>query len=193
MSINKIIVVFALAGFASACGAAAGNTVPCGPLIWGNGWTRCPVATADTPEPAVAQETEIAPAPEDPPEERVKVTEEKIEITERVQFETGSAELLDESTSLLDEVAKVMNEHPEITRVRVDGHTDTVGGSAMNRKLSQRRAKSVRAYLISAGVQGKRLQAKGFGLDKPIADNETEEGRYQNRRVEFSILERGSE
>jgi outer membrane protein OmpA-like peptidoglycan-associated protein len=116
------------------------------------------------------------------------VTEKKIEITETVQFETGSAVIREESKPILKEVAQVMQDHPEITMVKVEGHTDNRGDKGYNLKLSKDRAKSVKAFLISEGVDGKRLDSEGFGDKQPIADNNTEEGRLKNRRVEFSIV-----
>ena len=148
-------------------------------------WT-CAPAPAPEPEPVAEPE----PEPEPEPEKAVR-TDEKIEITEKIQFETASAEIRPESFGVLDEVAQVMNENPDITKVRIEGHTDSRGGRAYNQKLSQRRAASVRRYLIDKGVSGDRLVAKGYGLSKPIADNSTEEGMYENRRVEFTILEQG--
>jgi hypothetical protein len=85
-------------------------------------------------------------------------------------------------------VAEVLKEHTEITKVLVEGHTDNRGGKGYNQALSERRAKSVMKWLVKHGIDAKRLEAKGFGQDRPIADNTTEEGRQKNRRVEFKIL-----
>ena len=73
--------------------------------------------------------------------------------------------------------------------VEVGGHTDNVGSDDANMKLSHERAKSVRNYLVKAGINSDRLQAKGYGETQPVADNDTEEGRKANRRTEFVILE----
>ena len=126
-----------------------------------------------------------------PPPPRVVLTKSSIKIKEKVQFELGSAVLLPASHSLLDEVAQVFLDNEQIKSVQVEGHTDTTGGIDRNRQLSRQRAQSVRKYLISKGVAGDRLVAKGFGPDRPIADNESDEGREANRRVEFNILEQG--
>ncbi len=125
------------------------------------------------------------------PAQRVAVGAKKIEIFEKVFFETGSATIKEESLQLLDEVAEVLVDHPEITRVQVEGHTDNTGSAAYNTRLSQQRAEAVVAHLVEAGVAEDRLVAKGFGPDQPIADNGTEEGRAENRRVEFKILKQG--
>src|SRR5262249_29754913 len=90
------------------------------------------------------------------------------------------------------QVADVLAAHPEIAKVEVQGYTDNVGGPAYNQKLSERRAASVRKWLTTRGkVDTKRLGSKGLGLELPIADNSTEEGRQKNRRVEFKIIELG--
>jgi len=137
---------------------------------------------AERPEPP-------PPPPEEP--KRVEVTDTNIKISEKIQFALGSAEIKEESFALCDEIAAVIKDHPNITKVQVEGHTDSTGSAGINRKLSLSRAKSVVAYLVGKGIDKKRLVAKGFGPDKPIADNETEEGRETNRRVEFNILEQG--
>jgi outer membrane protein OmpA-like peptidoglycan-associated protein len=113
---------------------------------------------------------------------------DRVEIDETVLFEIGKATLLAESQSLLDDVATVLVQHPEVKYVEVAGHTDSTGKAAKNRKLSQDRAEAVRLYLIDKSVAAERLTAKGYGPDKPIADNKTKEGRDKNRRVEFIIL-----
>jgi len=94
------------------------------------------------------------------------------------------------SDSLLDEVAGVLKDHPEITKLEVQGHTDNRGSASLNRKLSQQRADSVRAALVKRGIGEDRLVSKGYGPDAPIADNKTATGRQQNRRVQFVILEK---
>jgi OmpA-OmpF porin, OOP family len=126
-----------------------------------------------------------------PPPARVVLTDSSIEIKDKVQFEVGKATLLDVSFPLLDEVAKILVDNEQIELLQVEGHTDATGGAALNRKLSQKRAESVREYLIGKGVGKARLVAKGFGPDKPLGDNETPEGRETNRRVEFNIVKQG--
>lgn len=141
-----------------------------------------------TPEKEPDPEPEAEPEPE--PVKKVTVKEEAIEISERVQFASGSAILLPESEKLLDEVADAMKAHPEILRVRVEGHTDARAGTRYNKKLSRDRARSVRTYLVKQGVSGKRLIARGYGEKVPVDSNKTREGRYKNRRVEFKILKK---
>jgi outer membrane protein OmpA-like peptidoglycan-associated protein len=106
-----------------------------------------------------------------------------------VFFDTAKASIKAESNSLLDEAAAVLKAHPEVKKVVIEGHTDDRGGAAKNLKLSEARAQSVKAYLVGKGVEASRLDAKGFGQTKPIADNKTEKGREANRRVEFTIAQ----
>lgn len=106
-----------------------------------------------------------------------------------VQFETGKANLLKTSNTILDQVAAQLLAHPEVSLVRVEGHTDNVGKPALNLRLSQARAETVRLYLIKHGIAKERLVAQGYGMTQPIADNQTAAGRATNRRVAFTILQ----
>jgi OOP family OmpA-OmpF porin len=125
------------------------------------------------------------------PPPRVVLTPSSIQIADKVQFGFDSADILPASFDLLKEVAGVLEKNQQIEKMQVEGHTDSSGSASHNRELSQKRAESVRAYLVKAGVPSKRLVAKGFGPDKPIADNNTDEGKEKNRRVEFNILKQG--
>jgi outer membrane protein OmpA-like peptidoglycan-associated protein len=120
--------------------------------------------------------------------QRVKIVGNKIEILDIVYFALNRATIERRSLSLLDEVARVIAAHPEITKVRAEGHTDDQGDDAYNKDLSQRRADAVRAYLVKKGLAPERLEAVGFGEEQPKADNTTKAGRATNRRVEFTIL-----
>ena len=122
---------------------------------------------------------------------RVVLTESSIVIKEKIQFELGKADIKPESHGLLNEVAKVFVDNPQIELVQIEGHTDTTGGAAINKKLSKERAEPVRSFLMKAGVAGKRMVALGFGPERPIGDNATPEGQEQNRRVEFNIVKQG--
>ena len=126
------------------------------------------------------------------PPPRVVLTPSSIQIGDKVQFAFDSAEILPASFDLLKEVAGVLAKNAQIEKVQVEGHTDSTGAAGHNKELSQKRAESVRAFLIKEGVAGKRLVAKGFGPDKPIADNTTDDGKEKNRRVEFNIVKQGS-
>ena len=85
---------------------------------------------------------------------------------------------------MIDEAVKVMKDKPDL-RVSVEGHTDSVGSVAYNQTLSERRATTVRDYLVSQGIDASRITTRGFGKSKPIASNDTAEGRAENRRVEI--------
>ena len=108
-------------------------------------------------------------------------------ILRGVEFATASATLTSASRPVLDGVAKDLREHPMV-RVELQGHTDSRGADAFNLELSQRRADSVRDYLISQGVSGTRLEAKGYGETQPIADNATKLGQAENRRVVMKVI-----
>lgn len=103
-----------------------------------------------------------------------------------IQFENGKATIKPTSYKILNDIAKIFIENPSYF-VEVQGHTDNVGKHDYNMDLSQRRAQSVRTYLINQGVPAERLTANGYGPDKPIDDNNTKAGRAKNRRVEFNI------
>ena len=113
----------------------------------------------------------------------------RIELRGAVNFDTGKATIKRESHAVLDQVAKLLQEHPELKRVRIDGHTDSVGSATLNRDLSRRRAAAVVQYLVGRGIDRRRFDSAGFGEDQPIASNDTALGRAKNRRVEFTILE----
>lgn len=105
-----------------------------------------------------------------------------------VNFETNSAVLIPQSKPVLDEVAKGLREHHRL-KVELQGHTDSTGPAAYNLALSQRRADSVRDYLVIQGVPEGQLTTKGYGLTQPVASNASREGRLQNRRVVMHVLE----
>jgi OOP family OmpA-OmpF porin len=183
-----------LAGCATPAAKAA-----CYPISgWATPVFRCaapsaPVAVAPPPPPPEPAKPEPTPEPEPtppPPPPRAEAKAERIELSETVQFETESAVLLDRSKALLDDVARELADHPEIRKVEIEGHTDSVASNRHNMKLSRERIASVRSYLIGKGVEPKRLTTKAFGETKPIASNKTEEGRAKNRRVEFRIVQR---
>jgi len=116
----------------------------------------------------------------------VVVTAKKIELKQKVFFATAKARILPRSFALLNEVAKVLKDMPNI-HIRIEGHTDSRGRDRYNKKLSDRRAKSVRTYMNQRGVDNSRMVSVGYGEEKPIASNRTRAGRAMNRRVEFFI------
>jgi OOP family OmpA-OmpF porin len=112
-----------------------------------------------------------------------KFTDTKI-VTHGIHFDVNQAVIKPESMGVLNAIIQVMKGNPEI-KFEVGGHTDSDGDEAANQTLSQARADAVRIQLISMGIDGNRLTAKGYGETKPMADNKTFEGKANNRRVEF--------
>jgi OOP family OmpA-OmpF porin len=108
-------------------------------------------------------------------------------LLDGVVFEFDSARLQLNARRLLDPVVLMFQRYPDL-EAEVAGHTDSIGSAEYNRDLSERRANAVRDYLIANGVSASLLTARGYGLNEPVADNSTEEGREQNRRVELRIL-----
>jgi len=132
------------------------------------------------------------PKPEPKPEpkpKRVSVTADAIVISEKIHFEVDKATIMADSNGLLDEIVDVLKEHTQIKKVSIEGHTDSDGSGAHNDKLSKARAKAVLDYLVAHGVAAGRLTSKGFGESKPLASNDTPDGKEKNRRVEFLIIE----
>ncbi len=115
---------------------------------------------------------------------------ESIELREKIHFEFGKAKIQRRSYPLLNQVAAILKAHPEIKKLRVEGHTDSKGSAAYNLRLSQRRDEAVVNYLVSKGISRDRLVPKGYGESRPIASNRTAKGRAKNRRVEMIILEK---
>lgn len=114
---------------------------------------------------------------------------EQTVILRTVNFEYNSDRLTAPAEDTLDQVAVALISQPTLN-VQVGGHTDSVGSQRYNKSLSEKRARSVRHYLIKKGVAANNLQAAGFGESKPITSNDTAEGRTENRRVEFAIVEK---
>lgn len=143
---------------------------------------RCP----QVPGPA---ENEGCPLQEGEP--LVEIEAERLALKDAIHFDTDRDTIKPESFPVLDQVARILSAHPELRRIRVEGHTDDVGPAGYNKGLSARRAASVVRYLVGKGIAADRLAPEGFGLERPIATNETALGRARNRRVEFTILGEG--
>lgn len=120
----------------------------------------------------------------------VRIEGTQIILLQQVNFETARDEIKPDSFGLLGQVAAVLAQHPDIARLAVDGHTDAHGAEKSNINLSQRRAVAVVRWLTEHGIDARRLEARGFGPRRPIADNSTDAGRAKNRRVEFLIKKR---
>ncbi len=118
----------------------------------------------------------------------IVVEGETIRLLQQVQFRTSRATIRGRrSFQILDAVATILGRNPQYQRVRIEGHSDSSGNADRNRTLSMNRAQACVDYLVRNGVDSSRLYAQGHGPDRPIGDNETREGRTQNRRVEFHI------
>jgi len=108
-------------------------------------------------------------------------------VLEGINFDTGKATIRAESFPRLDGVVEYLA-HKRAARIEISGHTDNVGNPKTNKALSQKRAQACRDYLISKGIDGGRVEAKGYGDERPIAPNDTEAGRQKNRRIEATPL-----
>ena len=141
-------------------------------------------------KPAVVVEEKpvekVAPQPPDP---IVVVGKTKMIRTEPIYFDTAKASIKAISFPTIEHVVDVMIEHADIKKVVIEGHTDNQGAYYYNKDLSSRRAQSVYRYMVAKGIDPGRLEAVGYGPDRPIADNDTTEGRARNRRVDFVIIE----
>jgi outer membrane protein OmpA-like peptidoglycan-associated protein len=122
-----------------------------------------------------------------PDVEQIRVVGEKIVLDEQVLFETNLSEIRPESNKLLERLVKLINEHPEYSKISVDGHTDERGSEDLNQRLSEERAKSVMNFLVAHGVAADRLSARGFGASQPRIDRSDPLAYTLNRRVEFHV------
>lgn len=118
-----------------------------------------------------------------------RIQNNKIVLWGKIFYDTARWTIKPVSYPVLDDVVDVLNDHPEITLVEVQGHTDHRGSDSYNMELSQNRAQSAVDYLVSKGIASSRLRAVGYGESQPIATNATAEGMSQNRRTEFVIIE----
>lgn len=139
-----------------------------------------PVAAAPA---VVKEEPKAAPAPVVTETWKTLLEDKPVHI-EGANFDTNSAKLRSTSIQKLDEVVGFAGKYKD-AKLEVSGHTDSRGTKAYNQKLSEKRAASVKAYLVKKGVAGNRIATKGYGFDQPMADNKTAEGRAQNRRVDI--------
>jgi len=155
-----------------------------------------PPAPPPPPPPPPAETA--APAPEPPPAPTpapaaVVVKGDSVQIPGQIEFDTGKATFKagGGSDAVVDQLKIFLDQNPKVTKLRIEGHTDNVGTPDANQTLSGQRALTVKNAAIAKGVKKERLLAVGFGQNKPIGDNTTEEGRAKNRRTEFRIAELG--
>jgi OOP family OmpA-OmpF porin len=167
-------------GYGVAIGAATGTVA----------YFLCKALGVGEVEPAPpAPDPAPAPAPPPPPAEEPAPAPQAQRIVLRgVQFDLDKADIRADAGVILDEAASQLNQVPG-TRVSVEGHTDSTGADAYNQSLSERRAGSVKDYLVSKGVDSGRLTTAGYGESQPVADNATAEVRALNRRVELKVQE----
>lgn len=171
MSSVRLITFAALLSLFFGCASTSSNGVlDCVPIL-------C-TFLGEAPAPAPAPPPPPAPAPPPPQQERF--------VLRGVNFAFDSDELDPASSVVLDVVAETLNSRANV-RVLVEGHTDSRGDEAYNQSLSQRRAETVQRHLVGKGVSASRMQARGFGESRPVASNDTDEGRSLNRRVELSV------
>jgi OmpA-OmpF porin, OOP family len=142
---------------------------------------------APAPKPAPAPEPAPAPKPEPKPEPKPKPVAEKVTFAADVLFDFDKSVVKPDGKAKLDDLAaKVRGVNLEV--VIAIGHADSIGSDAYNQKLSVRRAESVKAYLVSKGIEPNRVYTEGKGEKQPVADNKTKEGRAKNRRVEIEVI-----
>lgn len=108
-------------------------------------------------------------------------------LVKGIEFDSGSDKVTAAGAAVLDEAARALSEAKEAS-IEISGHTDNVGADKMNQALSQRRAESVKKYLIGKAIAGDRMTPRGYGPSQPIADNATDEGKARNRRIEFRVI-----
>jgi OOP family OmpA-OmpF porin len=107
---------------------------------------------------------------------------------EGVNFERNAYTLTEDSKGILDKAVTLILDNPALKKIEVQAHTDDRGSEKYNLRLSEQRAAAVMEYLLSRGIASERLSSKGYGESRPVADNDTEEGRAKNRRVELKVL-----
>ena len=161
-----------------------------------DGWTpkarpaAVPVVAApvDSDGDGVTDDVDKCPdSPADKPVDKDGCTIVSV-VLKNVQFELNSSELTAGSSESLDKVVDAMNEYGTL-RIEIQAHSDSSGDAAYNQSLSEKRASSVRDYLVGKGIASDRMEAKGYGESQPIADNDTRDGRVANRRVELKVIE----
>jgi OOP family OmpA-OmpF porin len=122
------------------------------------------------------------------PDELPKEVAKFAGVIKGIQFDFGKATIRKESNKTLDEAVKVLTQYPEL-RIMVSGHTDNVGEAQKNIELSQQRADAVKDYMVGKGIDASRVETRGAGPNEPVADNATDKGRQENRRIEFKLLQ----
>ena len=123
------------------------------------------------------------------PDELPKEVAKFAGVIKGIQFDFGKATIRKESNKVLDDAVKVLAQYGDL-RIMVSGHTDNVGEAQKNIELSEARAASVKEYMVSKGIDAGRIETRGAGPNEPVADNATDQGRQENRRIEFKLLQK---
>ena len=174
--VRPLLVAAAVCATLSGCASSGKSPLACVPILCT--FVGEPPAPAPPPPARVTKKPAPAPAPAPPAQSRL--------VLRGVNFATDSAAIDPASAVVLDVAADQLRGRPGVSVV-VEGHTDSTGSEAHNQALSQRRADSVRSYLVRKGVPAAQLTARGFGESNPIASNDTADGRAMNRRVELEV------
>jgi OmpA-OmpF porin, OOP family len=147
-----------------------------------------PPPPATAPAPTETAQPQPEPAPQ---QSTATVKGDTVSIPGNIVFDTGKATLMQGAGSeqVLEQLKIFLDQNKQVTKLRIEGHTDNVGNDAANLTLSGQRALTIKRWLVEKGIPKERLVAVGFGKSKPIADNSKEEGRAQNRRTEFKLAE----
>ncbi|WP_316835140.1 OmpA family protein [Pedobacter nutrimenti] len=137
-----------------------------------------------------AKDPELDKIKKDLPQDQVERTNAGIKFTfsSEILFPTNSSYLSEDSKKRLADVAKVIQEKNKSRKILIEGHSDKTGTAVYNQWLSEKRAVSVKTYLVGLGINAERIKTAGLGDTQPIADNKTKEGRLKNRRVEITLL-----
>ncbi len=139
-------------------------------------------ASTPAPEPPRVEEPAPAPAP---------LVSDHLELPEQIEFEHDQARLKQtpRTQATLEQLAEIMKTHPTITKLRIEGHTDSTGRPKHNEKLSKARAEAVARWLVDHDIEASRLATVGFGAKSPLVPNDSADHRAQNRRTEYFIEE----
>ncbi|HEY3235395.1 MAG TPA: OmpA family protein [Polyangiaceae bacterium] len=189
---DGFVTVLLAAGLASSLGActfrSGGSEAQPPPPPPPASATAQPDAGAPAAQPTASAD---AQAPAAPAKSTAVTQKDSVKIPGNIVFDEAKATLKQGSGSeqVLEQLKLYLDENKQVTKLRIEGHTDNKGDPAANEKLSGERALTIKAWLVAHGVAAERLLAVGFGQNKPIADNKTDEGRAQNRRTEFKIAE----
>lgn len=153
-----------------------------------------PAATDPAPTPSASASTPAptpTTTPTTDPTAKPVLKKDRLEIPGQIVFENASAVLKPESDAAINQLKQYLDDTPRVTKLRIEGHTDNSGTPEANETLSGKRALAVKTALVAKGIKPERLLAVGFGQNKPIADNTTEDGKSKNRRTEFHVAELG--